>query len=40
MRQMKPSGIEWVGDIPTGWTIKPIRAEFEEITRKNMKMVQ
>lgn len=35
MREMKESGIEWVGDIPVGWTIKPIRAEFDEVTRKN-----
>ena len=32
---MKDSGIEWVGQIPSTWTIKPIRAEFEEVTRKN-----
>ena len=35
MRRMKNSGIEWVGEIPVGWTIKPIRAEFEEVTKKN-----
>lgn len=35
MREMKDSGIEWVGQIPSTWTIKPIRAEFEEVTRKN-----
>ena len=35
MKQMKPSGIEWVGDIPIDWSVKPIRAEFSEVTRKN-----
>ncbi len=35
MREMKDSGIEWVGYVPFDWTIKPIRAEFEEVTRKN-----
>lgn len=35
MKQMKPSGIEWVGDIPAEWTVKPIRAEFNEVTQKN-----
>ena len=35
MKQMKPSGIEWVGDIPIDWCVKPIRAEFNEVTRKN-----
>lgn len=35
MRQMRSSGIEWVGDVPADWVVKPIRAEFEEVTRKN-----
>lgn len=35
MREMKESGIEWVGQIPSDWTIKPIRAEFEEVNKKN-----
>lgn len=35
MKQMKSSGIEWVGDVPVDWIVKPIRAEFEEVTRKN-----
>lgn len=35
MREMKNSGIEWVGIVPSSWTIKPIRAEFQEVTEKN-----
>jgi type I restriction enzyme S subunit len=35
MREMKDSGIEWIGMVPAEWSIKPIRAEFCEVTRKN-----
>lgn len=35
MREMKDSGIEWIGKIPKSWTVKPIRADFAEMTRKN-----
>lgn len=35
MREMKDSGIAWVGQIPQDWNIKPIRADFEEVTAKN-----
>lgn len=35
MSEMKHSGIEWVGMIPSAWTVKPIRAEFQEVTEKN-----
>ena len=35
MRQMKDSGIEWVGEIPIDWEIKPIRALFSENLNKN-----
>lgn len=35
MRNMKDSGIEWIGNIPEGWNVKPIRALFEEVTLKN-----
>jgi len=34
-RQMKESGIEWVGQIPEEWHLVPIRAAFQEITKKN-----
>ena len=35
MRQMKNSGIEWVGEIPAEWECKPIRALFLENNNKN-----
>ena len=35
MRQLKNSGIEWVGDIPVEWECKPIRALFLENNNKN-----
>ena len=35
MRKMKDSQIEWIGEIPADWAVKPIRAEFEEVTQKN-----
>ena len=35
MREMKDSGIEWVGQIPFSWDVKPIRAKFKEVTEKN-----
>lgn len=35
MREMKDSGIEWVGQIPFSWDVKPIRAKFREVTEKN-----
>ena len=37
MRQMKDSGIEWVGEIPIDWEIKPIRALFSENLNKNFE---
>ena len=33
--KMKDSGIAWIGEIPEHWESKPIRAVFEEVTRKN-----
>ncbi len=35
MREMKDSGVKWVGQIPKLWAIKPIRADFQEVTEKN-----
>ena len=35
MREMKESGIEWIGDIPKAWETKPIRAVFNEVIEKN-----
>lgn len=28
MREMKDSGIEWVGEIPTGWSISPLKYDY------------
>lgn len=36
MRQMKDSKIEWVGEIPENWEVKPIRALFVENNNKNV----
>ena len=35
MRNMKNSGIEWIGEIPAEWECKPIRALFLENNNKN-----
>ena len=35
MREMKDSGISWVGAIPSHWLSKPIGALFQEIKTKN-----
>ncbi|MGN0918147.1 MAG: restriction endonuclease subunit S [Oxalobacter sp.] len=34
MRAMKDSGVEWVGQIPDGWSVLPVRVLFNE--RKNL----
>ena len=39
---MKPSGIEWLGDVPVGWEIKPLRSVFKfskglTITKENLQ---
>ena len=36
MRKMKNSKIEWVGEIPENWEVKPIRALFVENNNKNV----
>ena len=33
-RQMKPSGVPWLGDIPAGWDIVPSSRVFSEIKQK------
>ena len=33
--EMKDSRIEWVGKVPKIWSLKPIRALFDEVTEKN-----
>lgn len=35
MREMKDSGIVWIGNIPSSWIVVPIRAAFEEVTQRN-----
>ena len=35
MKEMKDSGIEWIGQIPEEWSLVPIRAVFKEVTDKN-----
>ena len=32
---MKDSGIEWIGEIPEGWEVDPIRSCFDEVRTKN-----
>lgn len=36
MREMKDSGIAWVRNVPKIWSLKPIRALFDEVTEKNL----
>lgn len=36
MREMKDSGIEWIGKIPKAWKCVPIRALFKENRNKNI----
>ena len=36
MREMKDSGIEWIGEIPGDWTIKPLYCFFAERKNKNI----
>ena len=35
MRKMKDSGIEWIGEIPEGWKVAPVRSCFDEVRAKN-----
>lgn len=34
-RAMKPSGVEWLGDIPADWNVYPVLYAFSEIRTKN-----
>lgn len=38
MREMKDSGIEWIGKIPKDWEVHPVYAYFEEGKTKNYRM--
>ena len=37
MPEMRDRGIAWIGMVPKRWSIKPIRAGFEEVTEKNRR---
>lgn len=34
-RQMKDSGVEWIGEIPSCWELRPARYAFSEVKEKN-----
>ena len=34
-RKMKDSSIEWIGEIPEGWEVAPVRSCFDEVRTKN-----
>ena len=34
-RKMKNSGIEWIGEIPEGWEVAPVRSCYDEVRTKN-----
>ena len=38
MREMKDSGIEWIGEIPKHWKVHPVYVYFEEGKTKNYRM--
>lgn len=38
MREMKDSGVEWIGEIPKDWEVHPVYAYFEEGKTKNYRM--
>ena len=38
MREMKDSGIEWIGQIPKDWEVHPVYVYFEEGKTKNYRM--
>ena len=37
--EMKDSGIQWIGDIPNNWNVKPLYACLDEINQKNNPIV-
>lgn len=39
MREMKDSGIEWIGEIPKSWLLKPLKYCLEEINIKNNPVI-
>ena len=34
-REMKDSGIEWIGEIPNEWELRPARYAFSEVKKKD-----
>ncbi|MCU0288350.1 MAG: restriction endonuclease subunit S, partial [Acidobacteria bacterium] len=36
--KMKPSGIEWLGDVPAHWEVKPLRYLFENLDSKRIPL--
>jgi type I restriction enzyme S subunit len=36
----KGSGIEWIGEVPDGWVVKPFFALVKELNRKNIGLVE
>ena len=36
--EMKDSGVQWIGDIPSSWTIFPANGVFSEVKEKNMDL--
>lgn len=38
--QMKPSGVEWIDEIPTGWEIKMLGSLFQEHKQKNTGLTE
>lgn len=37
--EMKESGVQWIGDIPSDWNTKPLYACLDEINQKNNPVV-
>ena len=37
--EMKDSGVQWIGNIPSDWNIKPLYACLDEINQKNNPVV-
>ncbi|QIL84491.1 hypothetical protein G7083_00325 [Vibrio sp. HDW18] len=35
--EYKDSGVEWVGDIPASWTVKPTFSVFDPSVKKNIE---
>ena len=33
--QMKPSGIDWIGDIPESWKVTRLQTLFDQVKDKN-----